>query len=1289
MPRIHLNNPKPQKRHRTPNEIRKPQIIVQKKPYHKKGNYYLLETIGEGAFAKVKLGLHIPTGEKVAIKILNKERLFEDIEEICDIKKIKKEINILKRIRHKNVIQLYEIMESKSNLYIVMEYCENKELFDYIVSKKFLKEKEACRFFQQIIDGVEYLHLSNITHRDLKPENLLLDKNFRIKISDFGLSYIGKNIDSLLDTPCGTPSYAPPEMLRGEKYNGVYSDIWSCGIILYTMLVGNLPCAESKEELIYENIINHNYYYPDYISKEAVDLIENMLKINPRERYDFEQIKAHPWFNLIEPKLKPGIVYGIHKIPVDDNILKLLEKKYGCDKETCRESISNYIFDSNSSLYYLTLKQLIRDKKKSVSDLISDEYVKYLKNNKNWIKVDEISNPLFINYQAEMPFEIEQEKAKKYISDALMNYDIKNSNNFSIFEKHKEDKDKNKNIYINEIQNYKSKVQNSEIIIKNNEKDNSNKKTYLNMSLIVKNDRKNNKKVKKNISYGEINGYKLNSVKIKDFIKKRVINKKEQLKTNIRDKNLTQVINGDKYNIITKRTNKEHNFNKSDYKNKSILYTNRDNIIKSAQTRPKNILLKLENSNHKNIIPKKINKFNLKLNKIARAKNNNILNSAKIPKKNLSNKFINISEIENQAEQMHKLSNKDLVINSLDKTITSDSISFNSKIVLSPKAFSSFSNNSDINSNNINVNISKKDNNNYNIILNKLNEEEKANLKNKLENDEKKFNKDMNIINNITTDTTMNSSNNSNENIINNNNSNFIQIMAKKMIKNSIFGKYLLKNKKPKKSIKTDVEKKFYTLQKYKDIIGLIENIKNKIFKNKYVDFNYEEFDKYLNDEDDKIFSCLLLKNQEINNFITKAKSSLYRQEKQNTRSFSNISNLKKYKFKNKLYLDNNIYSTTKKFKNFEPKRNLGFYKKKKVIKLSYVTSEYSKNNIKIKKNRKINNSVTSYNESMMSSFSNYNINNTSNANINNINSNINKKLFPQEKEKDININKTLEYDSDISLYNSRNNIFNNKNIINTSMKDINEKEESFYSNKNINENSINSKELDEDNQKNGIYKKNINIITPQLGPKSNIFLQNSPNKYDSDEKNDKDIYLLNENMPLTLSICVDMNEKKNKMKDIEIKDNEQLKEDIRKLSENKLKIINGRNNNTINDLNKLDNNNFTNRTTVTFKEKNKNNIDIKIKKEYPLDLNCVIFLSFNEIKSKIKFFFKKLGFFYSEKNETIKINKGNSNIEFNIYKFDFKNSFYLNVKIKSKDIKKDKDNIRKLLNILNNNKMK
>ena len=335
MPRVRAN-----KRYYSPNNFQGRKIIGNKNMQRRKGNYILEETIGEGAFAKVKLGTHIHTGEKVAIKILNKEKLFEEALEDnlangiegCDIQKIRKEINILKRLRHKNVIQLYEIMESKTNLYIVMEYCEGKELFDYIVRHKYLSEKEACRFFQQIIDGVEYLHLSNITHRDLKPENLLLDNKKRIRISDFGLSNMGEKIDSLLETPCGTPSYAPPEMLRGEKYNGVYSDIWSCGIILYTMLVGNLPCAESKEDLIYENIMTHNYYFPDNISDEAIDLIENMLKIDPIERYDFEQIKSHPWFNLVEPKLKPGIVYGVHKIPIDENILNKVET-FGYDKK--------------------------------------------------------------------------------------------------------------------------------------------------------------------------------------------------------------------------------------------------------------------------------------------------------------------------------------------------------------------------------------------------------------------------------------------------------------------------------------------------------------------------------------------------------------------------------------------------------------------------------------------------------------------------------------------------------------------------------------------------------------------------------------------------------------------------------------------------------------------------------------------------------------------------------------------------------------------------------------------
>ena len=184
-------------------------ITVKKRETNRRGNYILGETIGKGAFAKVKLATHIPTQEKVAIKILDKQKLSHNHTN-DDVVRIKKEINILKQLRHKNIIQLYEIIESQSNLYIVMEYCEGKELFDYIIKRKHLPEREACRLFQQIINGVEYLHLMNVTHRDLKPENLLLDSKRRIKISDFGLSTITQNPNSLLQTPCGTPSYAPP-----------------------------------------------------------------------------------------------------------------------------------------------------------------------------------------------------------------------------------------------------------------------------------------------------------------------------------------------------------------------------------------------------------------------------------------------------------------------------------------------------------------------------------------------------------------------------------------------------------------------------------------------------------------------------------------------------------------------------------------------------------------------------------------------------------------------------------------------------------------------------------------------------------------------------------------------------------------------------------------------------------------------------------------------------------------------------------------------------------------------
>ena len=298
------------------------------------------------------------------------------VEDEDDIKRVQKEINILKRLRHKNIIQLYEVMESKKNLYIVMEYCEGRELFDHIVAKKRLTDLEACKLFQEIIDGVEYLHYQCIFHRDLKPENLLLDYKNSIKISDFGLSTTYTR-GSMLSYPCVTPSYAPPEMLKGDEYSGLLSDIWSCGIILYAMLCGFLPFTESKEEIICQKIMEGDYEMPDYLSPYAVDLLNNILKIDLNERYDLDQIKSHPWFNLNKPNLRPGIITGYHKIPIDLRILNQIED-YGYNKQKCKINLENNKYDSITSVYYLCLRKFIKEGGVSISDLNSDDYLNFI-----------------------------------------------------------------------------------------------------------------------------------------------------------------------------------------------------------------------------------------------------------------------------------------------------------------------------------------------------------------------------------------------------------------------------------------------------------------------------------------------------------------------------------------------------------------------------------------------------------------------------------------------------------------------------------------------------------------------------------------------------------------------------------------------------------------------------------------------------------------------------------------------------------------------------------------------
>jgi serine/threonine protein kinase len=206
----------------------------------------------------------------------------------------------LKKCDHPNIIKLIEIQENETLIGIVLEYLPQGELFEYILSKQRLNESESKRLFTQLIIGIEYLHSKGIIHRDLKLENILLDKNRNLVIADFG--FAATTCSNILETSCGSPCYAAPELVFETQYVGTKADIWSCGIILYTMLNGALPFDDPKSKVKYDNILNlYNYimhakiYYWVKISLDCQNLISRLLERNPCDRADIEEIKSHAW----------------------------------------------------------------------------------------------------------------------------------------------------------------------------------------------------------------------------------------------------------------------------------------------------------------------------------------------------------------------------------------------------------------------------------------------------------------------------------------------------------------------------------------------------------------------------------------------------------------------------------------------------------------------------------------------------------------------------------------------------------------------------------------------------------------------------------------------------------------------------------------------------------------------------------------------------------------------------------------------------------------------------------
>lgn len=257
------------------------------------GKYEMGRLLGKGTFAKVYYGKHIVTGECVAIKVINKDQVKKE----GMMEQIKREISVTKLVRHPHIVELKEVMATKTKIFFVMEYVKGGELFTK-VAKGRLKEDVARKYFQQLISAIDFCHSRGVSHRDLKPENLLLDENGDLKISDFGLSALPEQLrnDGLLHTQCGTPAYVAPEVLRKKGYDGSIADIWSCGVVLYVLLAGFLPFHEDDIMTMYKKVFKAEYEFPPWFSLESKRLISKLLVSDPHRRITIPAIMRVPWF---------------------------------------------------------------------------------------------------------------------------------------------------------------------------------------------------------------------------------------------------------------------------------------------------------------------------------------------------------------------------------------------------------------------------------------------------------------------------------------------------------------------------------------------------------------------------------------------------------------------------------------------------------------------------------------------------------------------------------------------------------------------------------------------------------------------------------------------------------------------------------------------------------------------------------------------------------------------------------------------------------------------------------
>lgn len=263
------------------------------------GKYDLGRLLGHGTFAKVYHARNLKTGRSVAMKVVGKEKVIK----VGMMEQVKREISVMKMVKHPNIVELHEVMASKSKIYFAMELVRGGELFAKIAKGR-LKEDVARLYFQQLISAIDFCHSRGVYHRDLKPENLLLDEDGNLKVTDFGLSAFSEHLkqDGLLHTTCGTPAYVAPEVIGKKGYDGAKADLWSCGVILYVLLAGFLPFQDDNLVAMYRKIYRGDFKCPPWFSSEARRLVTKLLDPNPSTRITIAKIMDSSWFKKSVPR---------------------------------------------------------------------------------------------------------------------------------------------------------------------------------------------------------------------------------------------------------------------------------------------------------------------------------------------------------------------------------------------------------------------------------------------------------------------------------------------------------------------------------------------------------------------------------------------------------------------------------------------------------------------------------------------------------------------------------------------------------------------------------------------------------------------------------------------------------------------------------------------------------------------------------------------------------------------------------------------------------------------------